>query len=79
VFPIIGGRKVAQLERNIEALKVDLSEEDIQETESAVPFDFGYPHTLLSGNRYQPISSKNPAFSVNMCSFFDGVEEVKVS
>ncbi|OCL04528.1 norsolorinic acid reductase [Glonium stellatum] len=77
VFPIIGGRKVEHLERNIEALDVDLSEGDIQEVESAVPFDFGYPHSLLSGNRYKQISSADPAFSVRTCGFFHGVEDAK--
>ena len=46
VFPIIGGRKVEQLEANIEALNVTLSEEQIKYLESSVPFDPGFPHTF---------------------------------
>ena len=46
VFPIIGGRKVEQLEANIEALNVSLSEEQIKFLESSVPFDPGFPHTF---------------------------------
>ncbi|TAQ87962.1 hypothetical protein B7494_g3723 [Chlorociboria aeruginascens] len=77
VFPIVGGRTVDHLRRNIEALKIDLSEEDIQTIESVVPFDFGYPHSLISGNRYKPISGLDPAKFIRLCSFFDGVEEPK--
>ena len=46
VFPIVGGRKVEQLEGNIEALNVTLSEEQIKYLESSVPFDPGFPHTF---------------------------------
>ena len=44
VFPLIGGRKVEQLEANIEALNVALSEEHIKYLESILPFDPGFPH-----------------------------------
>ena len=44
VFPLIGGRKVEQLEANIEALNVALSEEHIKYLESILPFDLGFPH-----------------------------------
>ena len=43
VFPLIGGRKVEQLEANIEALNVALSEEHIKYLESILPFDLGFP------------------------------------
>jgi hypothetical protein len=55
-----------------------LSKEEIEKIEAAVPFDFGYPHTLLSGDRHKQISSANPAFVVRSCGFFQGVEEAKV-
>ncbi|KAK3305992.1 NADP-dependent oxidoreductase domain-containing protein [Chaetomium strumarium] len=47
VFPIVGGRTVEHLRGNIEALKVTLGEEDIQEIEGAVPFDLGFPMSFL--------------------------------
>ncbi|KAL5520506.1 hypothetical protein ACEPAG_9730 [Sanghuangporus baumii] len=43
VFPVIGGRKVEQLMANIEALKISLSDEQIQYLESILPFDPGFP------------------------------------
>ena len=47
VFPIIGGRKVEHLHANIEALDIALSDEQIKELESAVPFDPGFPMSLF--------------------------------
>ena len=47
VFPICGGRKIEHLKSNIEALGLELSEEDIKEIESAVPFDLGFPFSIL--------------------------------
>ncbi|KAL2127098.1 hypothetical protein VTI74DRAFT_11326 [Chaetomium olivicolor] len=54
VFPIVGGRTVEHLKGNIEALRIQLSEEDIQEIESAVPFDLGFPNTFLYGENTVP-------------------------
>jgi hypothetical protein len=78
VFPICGGRKIDHLKSNIEALGIDLSEEDIREIEGAFKFDLGYRHSTLSGARDKPVSAKDPAFVVAMCCSFDGVEEAKV-
>jgi aryl-alcohol dehydrogenase-like predicted oxidoreductase len=43
VFPLCGGRQIEHLETNIEALALELSDEDIKEIEAAVPFDLGVP------------------------------------
>ncbi|KAI2623717.1 aldo/keto reductase [Xylaria nigripes] len=51
VFPIDGMRTVEQLKANIEALNLSLSEEDINEIESAVPFEFGFPYSFLYGKQ----------------------------
>ncbi|KAH8802774.1 NADP-dependent oxidoreductase domain-containing protein [Xylogone sp. PMI_703] len=77
VFPILGGRKVEYLRTSIDALDVDLSEEDMQEIESAVPFDLGYPHSLLSGNPSKQISAEHPATFVSVGCAFVGVGEPK--
>jgi len=47
VFPIVGGRKVEHLKDNIKALEIKLSEKQIQELESVVPFDLGFPGTFV--------------------------------
>ena len=49
VFPVIGGRKVEHLKGNIEALRVELTEEEIKEIEEAVPFDPGFPLGFMFG------------------------------
>lgn len=49
VFPIIGGRTIDHLKANVEALTLSLSEEDIKEIESAIPFDIGFPNNFLWG------------------------------
>lgn len=49
VFPIVGGRKVSHLKGNIEALGIELSKEDIEEIESAVQFDVGFPLNMMYG------------------------------
>ncbi|KAJ7165698.1 Aldo/keto reductase [Mycena crocata] len=52
-FPIIGGRKIEQLLSNIEALDISLSHEQITFLESVVPFDPGFPLTMI-GNGLKP-------------------------
>jgi aryl-alcohol dehydrogenase-like predicted oxidoreductase len=51
VFPIVGGRTVDHLKKNIEALTLSLSDEDIAEIEDAVPFDIGFPNTFAYGQK----------------------------
>ena len=47
VFPIVGGRKVEHLESNLEALDIVLTPEHIKFLESIVPFDPGFPATMI--------------------------------
>ena len=47
VFPIVGGRKVEHLMANIEALKISLSDEQIKYLESILPFDLGFPLSMI--------------------------------
>ena len=58
VFPIVGGRKVDHLKGNIEALTLTLTPEDIKEIESAVPFDLGFPHSMIWGKEVPDIRTK---------------------
>ncbi len=47
VFPIVGGRKVEHLHGNIEALDITLTEEHVKQIEEAVPFNLGFPYTII--------------------------------
>ncbi len=53
VFPILGSRKVENLKKNIEALTITLSKEQIEYLESALPFDPGFPNWLIVSS-YSP-------------------------
>ncbi|KAF8814301.1 Aldo/keto reductase [Phlegmacium glaucopus] len=49
VFPIIGGRKVEHLLANLEALEISLNNDQIKYLESVVPFDPGFPTSMIGG------------------------------
>ena len=65
VFPIIGGRKVEHLHANIEALDIALTDEQIKELESAVPFDPGFPTSYF-------VSPVLPRFSYSSSNILQG-------
>ncbi|EXJ76533.1 alcohol dehydrogenase [Cladophialophora psammophila CBS 110553] len=50
VTPIVGGRKLSHLRQNIEALTIRLTAAEIDEIESAYPFDVGFPMNFIAGN-----------------------------
>lgn len=66
------------MKRNIEALKLDLTAEEIEKVEAASPFDFGYPHSLNSGDRYKQLASGYAPPYIMSSAPFDGVGEVQV-
>jgi aryl-alcohol dehydrogenase-like predicted oxidoreductase len=47
VFPIIGGRKVEQLQQNLLALDISLTPEHVHRIEAAVPFNAGFPNSMI--------------------------------
>lgn len=47
VFPLVGGRKVEQLYGNLEALDISLSPEQVKYLESIIPFDPGFPTSMI--------------------------------
>ena len=47
VFPIIGGRTVAHLKDNIEALSISLSDEEMKEIKGAIDFSVGFPLNFI--------------------------------
>ncbi|KAF2010058.1 norsolorinic acid reductase [Aaosphaeria arxii CBS 175.79] len=55
VFPIVGGRKIEHLKGNIEALGLRLSDEEVEDIDSAADFEIGFPMSFLyefSGSKY---------------------------
>lgn len=50
VFPIIGGRKVEHLKDNISALKIKLSDKQIEKLESVNKFEVGFPHNFIGAD-----------------------------
>lgn len=52
VFPIVGSTKADHLASNIEALGIEMSDEEIKEIDKAYVFDPGFPHTFLSGAQF---------------------------
>ena len=75
VFPIVGGRKIEHLKGNIEALGLELSDEDMSDIDNAAPFDVGFPMNFLGG----PKGAKGPGdvWLTNMAGHFDYVESGK--
>jgi aryl-alcohol dehydrogenase-like predicted oxidoreductase len=76
VFPIIGGRTVDHLKGNIEALSLSLSPEDIKEIEAAVPFELGFPHSMLWGAEVPENEQQVGLLMVG--GYFDAVPQAQV-
>ena len=78
VFPICGGRKVEHLKGNIEALGLELTEQQVEEIEDAGEFDVGFPLSFLGSGKG---GAKGPAdvWLSNMSGQYDFVEGQKVS
>ncbi|CAA7269985.1 unnamed protein product [Cyclocybe aegerita] len=61
VFPILGGRKIEHLLANVEALDIDLTDEQIKYLESVVEFNPGFPNVMIGdgseGSRYVRLAS----------------------
>ncbi|EED81695.1 candidate aryl-alcohol dehydrogenase [Postia placenta Mad-698-R] len=54
VFPIVGGRKIEHLMDNIDALNIALSLEQIAYLEGVLPFDVGFPGSIIgNGSAYR--------------------------
>ncbi|KAH7911712.1 NADP-dependent oxidoreductase domain-containing protein [Hygrophoropsis aurantiaca] len=63
VFPIIGGRKVEYLHQNIEALDITLSAAQVEYLESVLPFDPGFPTTMIgNGSKPNPLMASAAHF-----------------
>ena len=71
VFPIVGGRTIDHLKQNIEALALELTQEDIDEIEGAVPFDIGFPNNFYYGEKMA--AHPNEVWILGMSGTFDYV------
>ncbi|KAI5477661.1 Aldo/keto reductase [Pseudohyphozyma bogoriensis] len=47
MFPVIGGNKIAQLEANLEAISISLSDAQMSYLESVTAFDYGFPCNFI--------------------------------
>ncbi|KAF8586943.1 Aldo/keto reductase [Ramaria rubella] len=63
VFPIVGGRKVEQLHANIEALDIELAPKHIEELESVLVFEPGFPHDFIGDGTYDTCLVKNAGYT----------------
>ncbi|KAG2129115.1 NADP-dependent oxidoreductase domain-containing protein [Suillus clintonianus] len=70
VFPLVGGRKVEQLYGNIEALDISLSPEQIRYLESIIPFDPGFPTTMIG-------DGSSPTMLLSHTAHFEKVPRVE--
>ena len=52
IIPILGARSPVQLEDNLGLLDWALSDEQLQQLETASQIELGFPHSMLPGNRY---------------------------
>ncbi|KAI1399502.1 norsolorinic acid reductase [Hypoxylon fuscum] len=75
VFPIVGGRTKEHLKGNIEALTLQLDDDDIKEIEGATPFDLGFPGHFLFGGKI-PDNNAN-VWLLSMGGLTDYVAEPK--
>ncbi|KAG2151302.1 NADP-dependent oxidoreductase domain-containing protein [Suillus clintonianus] len=62
VFPIIGGRKVEHLEANVESLAISLTPEQVKYLESIVPFDLGFPSTIIGDGKQHNFLLQHTAY-----------------
>ncbi|KAK3315681.1 NADP-dependent oxidoreductase domain-containing protein [Apodospora peruviana] len=67
VFPVVGGRKVEQLEDNIAGLKLRLTDKQVEYLESVTKFEIGFPGSMIGQDpnvtgEAQPILGIQSAF-----------------
>lgn len=74
MFPLVGGRKVAHLKANIEALSLQLSTQDIADIEKGYDFDPGFPHSFISMSSKAPQGPEDAA-TLKTLGHFDYVQD----
>ncbi|KAL8789723.1 MAG: hypothetical protein Q9213_000973 [Squamulea squamosa] len=80
VFPICGGRKIEHLKGNIEALAIELTDEEVDEIDAALPFDVGFPMNMLfemGGEKYNTRMSPKDILLVQATGNVDTVQKAR--
>ncbi|KAJ5966824.1 Aldo/keto reductase [Penicillium viridicatum] len=62
IFPMVGGNKVSHLKSNIEALRLELTAEDVAEIDNGYEFDLGFPHNFLNLAGFMPQGPQHVSF-----------------
>lgn len=76
VYPIVGGRKIEHLKGNIEALGLELSEQEVDDIDSAVEFDIGFPLSFLfemGGKKYKTTNTTEDIFLLQFSGKVDSL------
>jgi len=74
VYPIVGGRKIEHLKGNIEALGIELSDEEVDAIDGAVPFDVGFPMNFLFEFTGDKAKTRNTSADVGLLKFSGNLE-----
>lgn len=69
VVPIVGGRKVEHLKGNIEALGLQLSDQEIDDIDSAIDFDVGFPMSFLFEHGGEKFNSRMTSSDIELLTF----------
>ena len=81
VVPIVGGRKLEHLKSNLEALSIELSDEEIDYIENAAPFEIGFPLSFLfehgSDQKYNTRMTTNDIPYRKIAGYLDMVQKAR--
>ena len=81
VYPIVVGRKIDHLKGNIEALSIDLSDEEVDEIDGAIDFDIGFPMNFLfefgNASKYKSTMTTANVGLLNFAGNIDSPEHLR--
>ncbi|RXK41149.1 aryl-alcohol dehydrogenase [Tremella mesenterica] len=67
-FPILGGTSIENFKANVEALKITLTEEQMQKLDEVSPCDYGFPYALFGRDPHYLPGGKPNSILVNAVS-----------
>lgn len=71
VHPIVGQRKVEHLQANIEALRITLTQEDLDEIDGAAEFDVGFPNNFIFMKGWSLANNESDVFLTQITTHVD--------